>query len=194
MRDAWQCRQPPDNEVPGAIGSEVVLVRTDELVVFVLVQRAYSNGVDLTLEVRTRRALDGWADIEDQVLFGVEFADGRGCMLQGFDVDNEKEEDQPMLSAGGGSAGTRNAETEVFLSPLPPPGELRFICAWPDRGVPETTVAVPADPILQAASRAQQLWPWEPEPPEPGVKVPRPAVPPGSWFAAHLHGLGTPDQ
>lgn len=188
MPDAWRRRKRPDNEVPGALGSEVVLVRTDELAVFVLLQRAYSNGVDFSLEVRMRRVTnDGGPEIEDQVLFGVEFADGRSCTLQDLDAAaNMQDEEQPTLWFDGGSGSERGAEIDLFLSPLPPPGDLRFVCAWPQKAIPETTVVVPTDTMRQAAARVEELWPWEPEP-EPDARVsPRPAVPEGGWFAVHL--------
>lgn len=194
-QEAWRLRQRPDNEVPGSVGQEVLLVRTDEVAVFVSSMRAYRNGVDFTLEVRARHGVvDGSHDvgdglhgtIDDQVLFGVEFSDGRSCTLHaGRAGARSVTSDDPVLRCGGGGAGTRTADMDLFLSPLPPPGDLRFVCAWPVRGIPESTVVVPAEQILRAAGRAQELWPWEPEP-EPFYRSVRPPVPEGGWFATHM--------
>ena len=47
---------------------------------------------------------------------------------------------------------------DVWLWPLPPSGPLRLVCAWPDRGIAETSTTVDAGPIRQAADQATPLW------------------------------------
>lgn len=166
-------------------------MRTNEAAVFLSSMRAYRNGVDFTLEARTRRSITDddlgalHGDVGDQLLFGVEYSDGRSCTLHSRHGARSVTSDEPGLRCGGGSGGGRRADMDLFLSPLPPPGELRSVCAWPARGIPETTTVVPAEDILRAAERAQELWPWEPEP-ELTYHQARPPVPEGGWFAAHM--------
>jgi hypothetical protein len=118
------------------------------------------------------------------LLLGVEYSDGRtgnniggfrGAMEQGVDPAS------PVLLPGGGGGGERLVDVGVYLSPLPPPGELRIIAAWPARGLAETVTVLAADRLVTAASRAVALWelPVEEQPAQP---PPPPSVPPGSWF------------
>ena len=51
---------------------------------------------------------------------------------------------------------------DICLWPLPPPGPLRLVCAWPDRGIPETSTTIDAGPLRDAAARARPEWPADP--------------------------------
>jgi hypothetical protein len=68
--------------------------------------------------------------------------------------------DQPVLvEAGIGGEGGRLGrgaywDLELAVQPLPPPGPLAFVCAWPGRGVPESRVEIDAGLILDAAAAA----------------------------------------
>ena len=193
--DSWRHRQPPDNEIPGSVAIEALLASTADLVVFMSGMRVFRRGIEFTTEVRARpgqaRADDLGRDIHgdgssgDRLLLGVEFADGRRCTNVGgrHEIDYRAPEDQPQLWPLGGSGGGRTASMSWFLSPLPPPGGFRIICAWPGRNVPETISEVAGEPIIQAAGRAQELWPWEPDvhdrEPTP------PVIPEEGWFAEH---------
>ncbi|WP_109773455.1 hypothetical protein [Quadrisphaera granulorum] len=46
----------------------------------------------------------------------------------------------------------------IWLWPLPPLPTMRFVCAWPDRGIDETSVVVDTDVLQRAAGRAEPLW------------------------------------
>lgn len=188
-------RQRPENEVPASVAIDAVLARTEDLVVFMSGARVFSNGVDLTLEVRLRQvdasgrhvlgaAVHGHGPGSgDRLLFGVEFADGRRASTLGRDLrpPTEDTEDEPRLWPGGGGGGSRSMQLQLFLSPLPPPGDFTVVCAWPDRDLPETTTVLSADQLLEAASRVRVLWPWEPEQ-QFGRPEPPPRLPRGSWF------------
>jgi hypothetical protein len=180
-----------ENEVPVSVAFDAVLARTDDLAVFVSGLRVFSNGVELTVEVRARttpaddryglsEALHGHRDA--QLLLGVEFADGRRCSTIDWDLMSGPP-GTPRLWPGGGSGGQRSADASYFLSPLPPPGELRLVCAWPEAGIEDTVTPLPTQQILDAAARVVELWPWEPEIHEESYEPPAPRVPEHSWFA-----------
>ena len=192
---AWRRRQRPENEVPVSVAIDAVLADGPEVVVFISGARVFSNGVDFTVEVRARRGTNdgqggmlggvhGHGDPSNRLLLGVEFSDGRRCTNIGapFTADFHDSPDRPLLTPGGGSGGTRASDISLFLSPLPPPGDLRVVCVWPKFGLPEKITVLSADVIVEAAHRVRVLWPWEAEPePEWGVKPPN--VPEGGWFA-----------
>ena len=77
--------------------------------------------------------------------------------------------DQPVLVGGGGvgSEGGRLGrgafwDLELAVQPLPPPGPLAFICAWPARGIATSRVEVDGAAIREAATAAVTLWPDDP--------------------------------
>jgi len=99
--------------------------------------------------------------------FGVEFADGRKVTnldMYPF-VPEDLSADQPVLVEGGGvgSEGGRLGrgafwDLELVVQPLPPPGPLTFVCAWPARGIPEVRAEIDAGLILGAAAAARPYF------------------------------------
>lgn len=166
-------RRRPDNELPGSVAVDAVLASSEELVVFICGLSVYRHGIDLTVEVRARpgRSVahpegllaevgghgDGWSPL----LLGVEYSDGRSCGNAERSPATVPA-DQPLLLSDSATADDRRASTSWFLSPLPPAGDLRIVCSWPSHGVPETTTTLSTEPILRAAARARELWPWQP--------------------------------
>lgn len=169
--EAMRPRRRPDNELPGSVAVDAVLATSEDLVIFIGGLSVYQHGLDLTVGVRARPGrLDahpegllaevggngaGWSPL----LLGVEFSDGRSCgnleMSQAAVRDTSKE--QPRLLFESASGDDRSASTSWLLSPLPPPGDLQIVCAWPSHGVPRTTTTLPTEPILRAAARAREL-------------------------------------
>jgi hypothetical protein len=193
----------PDNEVPVGVPGTVVLGRSDDAAVFLTGIQAYSTGIVFEVGVRLRRTPRGpwrhrvWAMLNGtgdddpestgQLLLGVEYADGRAVANVGFrpTVASEDGEEaaEPMLVGRGGGGGERVYDQSYWLSPLPPPGPLLFVCGWQALGIPETRVTIDGAAVAEARSRVTVLWPAEPEDDQPR-EPPVPGVPDGSWFAA----------
>ena len=79
----------------------------------------------------------------------------------------DKKQNGPMLQHAGGSSGGPVAEQTYWAWPLPPPGNLAFVCEWPRYDIPLTRKEIDAGLIREAADRATELWPDDPDD-EPG--------------------------
>jgi hypothetical protein len=163
---------PPDNVIGAAAPLRVVLARTDEVAVAITGATAYPTGATLALAVRLRTPREHpdffhaflhrarGADPADLFKFGVQFSDGRkATTLHEHAAFAESEPAQPVLSPRGGGGGGRAWSWDLWLWPLPPPGPLVLVCKWPAQGIAETRVDLDAAPILEAAARAEELWP-----------------------------------
>jgi hypothetical protein len=187
-------RQRPDNEIPVPVPVEVTLFRSPDIAVFICGLRAFRHGLDFTVEIRSRAdgpdlgpGLHGHDQSGDVFLFGVEFADGQRCSnlppLGSLPMDDAEGSAGPTLIPSGGGGSSNSADISYFLSPVPPPGDLTFVCAWPGRGVPESRAVLAAQPLVDASQRVSELWPWAP-PSYRGTPHATPCVPDGGWFAA----------
>ena len=176
--------------LPGVAPASLVLARTDNTVVGLTDVRGYPNGFAFVLRVRWGLVADpvraaavpfpDWGSpdpLEDEPLpdallrFGLQFADGRKVtnLDQYPFVAEGLPPDQPVLVEGGGvgSEGGRLGrgalwDLELVVQPLPPPGPLAFICAWPGRGVPTSRMEVDGGAIRAATDTAVTLWPDDP--------------------------------
>lgn len=112
------------------------------------------------------------------LMLGVELADGRRASSLDALAPGETALDQLTVSLSGGGSLLRCALT-AQVSPLPSPGPLRFVWAWPARDIDEGMLDIAAEPIIEAAQRSRELWPWaRTEPQRPSAPQP----PPGGWF------------
>ncbi len=159
---------------------ELVLAQTEKVAVYVLTLLSYPTGFEF--DVLTIAA-DPWNDELDPMMFGphrhyalrrggqeegippellrigVQFADGsKATNTAGFHHDQEPPPGPVMHPAGGGGGGGNWHQTQ-WVWPLPPPGPLSFVCEWPAAGIALTHSEIDAQTILNAASRAQALFP-----------------------------------
>jgi hypothetical protein len=117
------------------------------------------------------------SEIPDEMLrFGVEFADGAKATNTGdrpltnlaggtshvSTAVSQSEAQQtpvgPVLHTGSGGGGGGNWRQNIWIWPLPPAGRLTFVCQWPEAGIELTRHDIDAQPILDAATRAQVLF------------------------------------
>lgn len=190
--------EPPENELPGAIAFHAVVGRTDELAVAIVGADAYSTGIAISLAIRLRH--DDRSELAHELfgrphrggsggdlLVGVAYPDGRTASNVSTTPfpDRHLDADHPTLAQRGGGGGGRTFGIDYWLTPLPPPGDLNVVVAWPSQGVDETHTVIPAELIVDGLARNIELWPWEP--PADHAPMPEPPeLPEGGWFAEHL--------
>ncbi len=179
---------PPEDMIPGVVPLELVLGRSETGVVLLTGIRAFPTGLGMSLGVRIRGPVAG-RDLNDQVFdsdyrprdvnptehasrlkWGFELSDGRRVTnvdtspymhqpIQAGQHDPEWVPDHPVLHGGGGGGGGRSVDRDYWLWPLPPAGRLRVVCQWLARNIDLTIQDLDTGPFLNAAQRAQTLWP-----------------------------------
>jgi hypothetical protein len=164
---------PPANVLGAAVPLQVVLARTDSVVVAVTGATAYPTGVELGVSVRrggkgrTAREQPPFGyhhhfqgQIPDEVLrFGVQFADGRkATSLGALPRPLEEAPSHPMLTWHGGGGGGARWNYGFWLYPLPPAGPFAFVCEWPSERIKLTRHEIDAALFRDAAGRADVLW------------------------------------
>jgi len=176
-RPAW--RHAPSGTLPGVVTLQLVLARTDRVAVCVTRLGAYPTGFELELVTMAcgesdsldpflfggrslRRGLQTGAALPPEKLrFGIEFADGTKATNTSRPLGPQGDDPPtgPVLSPRGGSgSGDGNCRQSIWVWPLPPAGKLAFVCEWPDAGIPLTRHEIDAQLVLDAVSRAQQLF------------------------------------
>jgi hypothetical protein len=172
---------PPDNVIPGALPLELLLAASQTAVVALRGRAAYPTGFEFDLVARLRAMTpeDGPRagrflvvspdEITDGKLpprflrFGLEFSDGRKV------TNLPRTRPEPFADPGVGpilwgrdGSGSNSAWRQSYwVWPLPPPGPLKFVCAWPAFGIPESTASVDGAVVIDAATRATVVWPLE---------------------------------
>ena len=167
---------PPENVLPASFPLDLVLVRTDELALFVHSGRAYPHGFEFTVGLRTRKAREqrrddpmmGWhasrhGDFDDEMLrFGVAFADGRKATV--FDAhpwwgapESPPKPEIVLMQRGGGGGGS-SWNFDFWTWPLPPDGPLAFVVEWPAENIALTRGELDSALVRDAAGRARTLW------------------------------------
>jgi hypothetical protein len=167
----------PDEVIPGAVPGESLLARTDQAAVALGSVRAYPNGFEFTLHVRTRQVSEfgigadpferrrRWLGQQDQdhLRLGILYTDGRRAATTGpsWPADDAGDE-QLILIPDGSSGNDHHWDGDFWVHPLPPDGPVTFVVSWPRYDVAETRVEFDGAAIREAAGRAVSLWPEEP--------------------------------
>lgn len=161
---------PPDLVVGGFVAARAVLADTDTVAIVVDRLLAYPTGLQFTVLVAWSDSIEvatdpfDWshrttAEVPPDILrFGVDFADGRrASTLMDRPRSPEVAPVHPVLSIHGGQGGLGRWERRFWLWPLPPPGPLGFVVAWPSAGVNETRIDLDGAAIAAAAKEALPL-------------------------------------
>jgi len=182
----WSC--PPQDVRPGLVTLSVVMGLSASTAVVLEGARAYAEGVVLRVvvvirestPVATRRRVFEQLDITHGrgnlhlglpaggLRWGVELSDGRRVttlddsawveMPDGVDPAGW-EPGHPVLEAVSQPAVfAQSWSRDVWLWPLPPPGPLRVVCAWPDQEISETSTTIDTTQLRSAAAQAARLW------------------------------------
>jgi hypothetical protein len=172
---------PPENELGVAVPMRIDLARSADIALGVVSVIAFSTGFSFWLAIRRRAEPDDHSDpfmrhrrgaADDALLFGVQFADGTKATTLGHPHrphDPSEAPTGPILTPHGGSGGMRSWDMQMWIWPLPPPGPLAFVCQWTAESIDVTRVEVDAQPILDAASTVEPLWPGDEGAPSGGA-------------------------
>jgi hypothetical protein len=161
---------PPDEVLGEPVGGRTVVARTDTLVVAVDRIVAYPNGFELGVTVRTQSepvhgSFDdhrqrAWSGVSafpgESIRVSVVFADGRRGEAGNFGPAPAGA--VKLLPIQGHGSQTR-FDQRFWVEPLPPPGPLGVIVEWQRRELAETRAELDAGVIVEAARKAETLWP-----------------------------------
>jgi hypothetical protein len=155
----------PKNVRPHALALNLTLARSAEVVAWVNSVRVYREGMSFELAVARRNPP---VPTPDRFSFGagrsfrlgVGFSDGRSSEDSSFEgLHPAMTPRGPLLWQQGGSASPSLMRFDYWLWPLPTPGRVSFAVEWPDAGVAESIIAIDAAALIEAAARAEELWP-----------------------------------
>jgi hypothetical protein len=212
--------------VPRSFALDVTLLQSHDVWLYLSGGRAAPTGVELVLWLRLRageldpnEVFPHAFESEGTLLFGGEFSDGSKFMW--LDPRWERQLAKARSQRGGANPPTnapwypslrrqrwngssdRECGATLLLTPLPTPGPLRLVSAWPAHNLPERATTVETTGILAAASQAIQPWPEDqpsgiprddteltPMPVGPHL----PSRPEGRWFVENFGDLFPPGQ
>ncbi len=161
---------PPDNVIPAPFGARLLMGQSEQAVVAVFGAQACATGFGVEIVAKWRHTgrpeavrngfySDSRPD-PDALRFEIHFADGRvagGGSRDGHPADPNP--GLPRLSPQHGAGTNREWVQRMWVWPLPPPGAMTLVCAWPAMEIQETKAVVDAGAILTAAAGATALWP-----------------------------------
>jgi hypothetical protein len=165
---------PPRTAVPAVVPAERELARTDEVSVALGRFWVYPAGIEFEVYVD---ADDEWSELDpfdnarfrgsqirdaspDRLRIGFEFANGARVTTGGGDSAWMRDgEESPTLISRSGGGGGGHWDKQYWLWPIPPPGQLEFVCEWSAAGIALTRSALDSAAIIDAASRAQTVFP-----------------------------------
>jgi hypothetical protein len=176
----------PRGVLPGVVALELIIARTDQVAVCITRLSAYATGFEFELHTkaapdldeldidpllfgphrhrRRRRGSPEHSMPDDMLRFGIQFSDGRKATNTGALHHLDEPPTGPVMHPGGGSGGGGDWRQDNWVWPLPPPGPLLFVCEWPAMEIAVSTAEIDAQLVIDAASRAQALFPGAGEP------------------------------
>ncbi len=164
---------PPDNVVGVVVPTDLTLARTDELALVLRSVAAYPTGARFEIPLLLREPVSdplGFLPFHprrdrldnDVLRIGVQYADGGKATNMEHPFMRPSPEDRPpgpVLMPRGGGGGGRHWDVSFWLWPLPKDDPFELVVEWPARGIALTRHAIRVAPILEAASRCEELWP-----------------------------------
>jgi hypothetical protein len=152
------------------VARALVLARSDKAVVGVSGLLAHPNGFELALTymLQHRDPTASWphpTQLHDQpspehfLRFGLLYSDGTKMTNLNPGWYDDADPPTALLQPAGGSGSDQRWDDRYWVWPLPPSGEMTFVCEWPAYGITETRVSMDAKLIREAAAGAIQLWP-----------------------------------
>lgn len=169
---------PPDHVLPATVPIERIVAENDKVAIYLACLSAYPAGFDFDVFAIAR---DEWIELDPfsfdhqyeaertgeippgQLRLGFLFGDGSKAFNTGdrFDWEGEFESapDKPVMSGQGrGRSENGRWHSSLWVWPLPPDGQMEFICEWPAADIPLTRCELDAQQIIAAASRAQHFF------------------------------------
>jgi hypothetical protein len=154
------------------VGVRAILVRTDEIVIAVVGVSAFPTGVKFNVLGMRRPASpppnwrpfdDPWSSRhgEDGFQLRAEFADGRASAYREYAPEPGTVPSSPVILPSSGSSEFDRWNFSYWLWPLPPEGDLTFVCEWQAMGIPESRASIDATLIRKCAQEAIDVWPAE---------------------------------
>jgi hypothetical protein len=171
--EVW--RGAPDELRGGLVAIRRVLASTNRAAVELDAVRAYPTGFEFMVTLRKATVdLDDhpewWLDsrqIDRQQAHPDRFCRLEVAFANGLRVNNAEEfsdagaDDAPPtagIRSWGGFGHHRRWLKTYWVWPLPPPGPVTFICAWPAEGILATETSIDGVGIIEAARTAEPLW------------------------------------
>jgi hypothetical protein len=165
-------RPKPDGALPTPVATRLVLARTEEVAIAVIGLWAFAAGFEFLVSVQLRQAVPGSSaasflssldgePLEDEFLrLGIQFSTGHKALNTDLRATRAGASDAigPVLQVRVAGAGALSRDWKYWVSPLPPPGPLAFVCEWPAFGIPESRAEIDARLIVDGASESIELW------------------------------------
>jgi hypothetical protein len=166
---------PPDNVLGVVVPLPRMLARTADVALALRGVTAYPTGAEFGVLLLLR---DPVADPFDWLPFhprrhggelppevlrlGAQYADGAKATSLGmsfFPRDPDERPAGPVLTPRGGGGGGRRWDVSFWLWPLPAADPFALVVEWPARGIELARAEIEVAPLLDAAGRAEELWP-----------------------------------
>lgn len=175
---------PLSQELPVALAVNLVLARSEDVVVTLPLAMLSTAGLELSIRALARRGGDRngvqlagppvplpGRDPAPPFLFGVVYADGRRADNADARPSGppgpfpDSTEPRLTFQAGGTQHSGRVSTVSYFLTPAPERGDLTLVTAWPHHHLAATRTTITAAALDAARSSIVTLWPEHAQPP-----------------------------